>query len=149
LARFVGRALNGLPPVIFGDGSNGRDFTYVTEIARGILLAGYADKLVGERVNIAYGRMVTVRQVADTVLKVLGRNDLSVEAREARPGDVHQLHADTAKADRLLGYKAETSFEDGVRHYVDWIRARYPDPSVLIEAEVVNWTLPGQDRKPV
>jgi UDP-glucose 4-epimerase len=142
LARFVGRALNGLPPVVFGDGNNGRDFTYVTEVARGVLQAGEADRLVGDKVNIAYGRMVTVREVAETVLRTLGRNDLAVDLGPPRPGDVHQLHGDTTKAERMLGYKAGIAFEDGVRRYIDWVKAEYPDPAALAEREVVNWSLP-------
>lgn len=141
LPRFVGRALNGLPPIIFGDGTTGRDFTYVTEVAQGLLRAGMCDALVGERINIAFGRMVTVREVAAVVLSALGRNDLSVASLEARPGDVHQLHADTSKAERVLGYRAAIDFEEGVRRYIDWVRMTYPDPSVLVETAATNWTL--------
>jgi UDP-glucose 4-epimerase len=141
LPRFVGRVLNGQPPVIFGDGSTGRDFTYVTEVAQGILRAGMSDDLVGQKVNIAFGRMVTVREVAWTVLSALGRNDLRVASHEARPGDVHQLHAATDKAERLLGYRAAIGFEDGVQRYIDWVRATYPDPSVLLEQSTTNWAL--------
>ncbi len=65
--RFIIRVLNGFSPVIFGDGTHGRDFTYVTDVARGLALAGTSDRLLGRRVNIAYGRMITVREVAEAV----------------------------------------------------------------------------------
>lgn len=139
LPRFVARALNGLPPVIFGDGSNGRDFTYVEEIAAGILKAGMAEALVGEKINLAYGRMVTVREVATAALEALGRNDLSIVYEDARPGDVHQLHADTNKAATVLGFKPTIEFSAGVARYVDWVRARYPDPSALVTDKIRNW----------
>ena len=139
LPRFVGRILNGLPPVIFGDGSNGRDFTYVEEVAAGILAAGAAEGLVGEKLNLAYGRMVTVREVAAAALNALGRNDLSIEYHDERPGDVHQLHADTAKAKDVLGFKPAIDFSDGVARYVDWVRARYPDVSALGAGNIKNW----------
>jgi UDP-glucose 4-epimerase len=145
--RFVIRVLNGLPPVIFGDGSNGRDFTYVTEVARGISLAGAADQLVGRRVNIAYGRMITVRDVAETVMKVCGRNDLSATMSRPRPGDVKALAADTRRAAEMLGYRAEIEFTEGVRRYVGWFRSRYPDASALLEDEVENWHLPTVDTR--
>jgi UDP-glucose 4-epimerase len=142
IPRFVVRALNGRAPVIFGDGSNGRDFTYVTEVARGLALAGASDDSVGRRINIAYGRMVTIRQVAETVLKVCSRNDLSVELHRPRPGDVHVLAADTRRASSLLNYRAEISFEAGIERYVSWFRQTYPDPSALVEEQVENWKMP-------
>lgn len=141
LPRFVGRVLNGLPPIIFGDGSTGRDFTYVTEVAAGIKLCGELPTLVGQRVNIAFGRMVTVADLAQIVLDVLQRNDLSVLARDPRPGDVHQLHAGTEKAERLAGYRAEIAIEDGIGRYIEWVRAQYPDPSALLETSETNWTI--------
>jgi UDP-glucose 4-epimerase len=139
LPRFVGRVLNGLPPIVFGDGSNGRDFTYVEEVAAGILKAGAAEGVIGERINLAFGRMVTVREVAAATLKALGRNDLSIEYHEERPGDVHQLHADTAKAAKALGFRPAVDFPAGVARYLDWVRARYPDPSVLVGDKIRNW----------
>ena len=141
LPRFVGRVLNGLPPVVFGDGSTGRDFTYVTEVAAGIKRCGELDSLIGERVNIAFGRMVTVAELAEIVLDVLRRNDLNVHTLDARPGDVHQLHASTAKAEHLFGYRAEIAIEDGVRRYIEWVQAQFPDPSVLLETSEINWTM--------
>ena len=143
LPRFVGRVLNGLPPIVFGDSSNGRDFTYVTEIAAGIAAAGKSDSLVGDKINLAHGRMVTVVEVAKTVLKTLGRNDLAIEFSDPRPGDVHQLWADTAKAERRLGYKARIEFAEGVSKYVEWVRNRYPDPAALVDPNVKNWSILG------
>jgi len=147
IPRFVIRALNGLSPVVFGDGSNGRDFTYVTEIARGLMLAGLSSVQNERPINIAFGHMVTIREVAEAVLRVTGRNDLSVETHEGRPGDVHRLHADTRRAERLLGYRATIDFEDGLRRYIDWFRARHPDPSGLVEGQVENWTMPDAGEK--
>jgi UDP-glucose 4-epimerase len=142
IPRFLIRARNGLPPVIFGDGSHGRDFTYVTEVARGILLAGAASG-VSATVNIAFGRIITVREVAETVLGTVGRNDLSVVLHGARPGDVHRLHANNARAQKLLGYRPEIAFEDGVSRYAAWFAAKYPDPAALLEERVENWTMPA------
>jgi len=140
--RFVVRALNGLQPVIFGDGSNGRDFTYVTEVAQGLALAGGSDRLVGRRVNIAYGRMITIREVARVVMRACGRNEDGFELHCARPGDVHVLSADTRRAVEVLGYRAEIGFDEGLRRYVDWFRQRHPDPSILLEDKIENWVMP-------
>jgi UDP-glucose 4-epimerase len=143
VVRFMIRVLNGLPPVIFGDGSNGRDFTYVTDVARGLRLAGESDALVGQRANIAFGRMMTVREVAQAIMQACGRNDLNVQLSRPRPGDVGILRADTRRASEILGYRAETTFEDGIRRTLDWFRARHPDPAVLVESNIENWTVPA------
>jgi len=67
IPRFVIRALNGVPPVIFGSGSNDRDFTFVTETVRGIALAGEDEAALGRTVNIAFGTLVTVERIAQPV----------------------------------------------------------------------------------
>ena len=141
LPRFVGRVLNGRSPVIFGDGTNARDFTFVTEVARGIILAGMADAAIGQRVNIARGEPVTVSELANEVLSTLSRNDLTVEYFGGRPGDVVYLHADTGKAHRMLGYSAEIDLHQGVQRYIDWVRATFPDPAELLEDKIKNWIL--------
>jgi len=146
LPRFVIRVLNGLPPVIFGDGSNGRDFTYVTETARGLALAGACDALAGRAVNIAFGRMVTVREVADTVIRLCQRHDLAPALAAERPGDVHALHADTGLARDTLGFTAAIPFEEGVERYLGWFHRAHPDPSRLLEDKVENWDL-APDRR--
>jgi UDP-glucose 4-epimerase len=142
IPRFVIRVLNGLPPIIFGDGSNGRDFTYVTEIAAGIALAAECDALLGRVVNLAYGRMITISEVAETILRACGRIDVTPERDTPRPGDVIALQADTSRARELLGFSALIDFEQGLQKYLQWFRAQYPDPSQLLEDRAQNWELP-------
>jgi UDP-glucose 4-epimerase len=143
IPRFVIRVLNGLPPVIFGTGENGRDFTYVTETARGIALAASCDALVGRAVNIAYGKMVTVRQLAEAIARLCGRPGLPPSFIEPRPGDVRVLRADTRLARETLGFAAEVKFEEGLRRYINWFRVAHPDPAALLEDDIRNWRLPA------
>lgn len=143
IPRFAIRVLNGLPPVIFGDGGNGRDFTYVTEIAQGLMLAGFAPQAQGVPVNLAFGRMITIRDVAEVVAAMAGRDDLIPSLHAARPGDVHHLHADTQRAEQWLGYRPRIPFHEGIRLYLDWFKHRYPDPKVLLEEKVANWSMPA------
>ncbi len=142
IPRFLIRALSGHAPVIFGDGSNGRDFTYVTDIAAGLVMAGYSDRTIGRTVNIAFGKMITVAQIADAILRRVGRNDLSVAHAGERPGDVYQLNADTRLAEALMGYRASIGFDDGLDRTIAWFRQRFPDPAALMEERVENWTVP-------
>jgi len=142
IPRFVIRVLNGLPPIIFGDGSNGRDFTYVSETAHGLALAASCDALIGRVVNIAFGRMVTIRDLALAVARRCGREDIVPESIAPRPGDVIALHADTRLARDLLGFRAEIDIEEGLGRYIDWFRAHHNDPAALLEPNPQNWRLP-------
>jgi UDP-glucose 4-epimerase len=145
IPRFVIRVLNGLPPVIFGDGKNARDFTYVTDVARGLAMAAECDGLLGRVVNIACGRAITIEQVAQIVLRLCQRTDLKPLMLPARPGDVHFLHADTALAARVLGFRATISFEEGLERYLDWFNRTHSDPSELLEERILNWQMPSDE----
>jgi UDP-glucose 4-epimerase len=142
IPRFVIRVLNGLPPIIFGAGDNGRDFTYVTDTARGLALAAERGGLVGETVNIACGHMLTIKEVADTVTRLCQRQDLRPLHIDPRPGDVYRLRADTRLAETLLGYTADVDFDEGMNKYLAWFTQTYPDPSILLEDDPINWQMP-------
>lgn len=143
IPRFVIRVLNGLAPVIFGTGENGRDFTYVCESAAGIALAAECDALLGRVVNIAYGRMITIRSVAKAIARLCQRPDLDPICTEARPGDVAALQADTTLARKVLDFTARIDFEQGLELYLQWFRSRYPDPALLLEKDLRNWQMPA------
>lgn len=149
IPRFVIRVLNGWPPVIFGTGENGRDFTFVTETARGVALAANCDALIGRAVNIAYGEMVTVRQLAEAVARLCGRADISPLFIEPRPGDIGALRADTRLAREALGFAAKLGLDEGLRRYIDWFRTAHPDPSPLLEDDIRNWRLPADSGEPL
>ena len=142
IPRFVIRVMNGRAPVVFGDGSQGRDFTYVTDTADGLWRAHSNEALVGGTVNIGWGRMVSVREVAEEIIRQCGRNDIALEHAPDRPGDIQSLIAETSKATSVLGFAPRVSFGEGVGRYIDWFRQTYPDPSVLLEKDVRNWALP-------
>lgn len=142
IPRFVIRLLNGLPPIIFGTGEQGRDFTYVTETARGIAACASCDALLGRVVNLAYGRLVTIREVAQTLARVCGRPDLTPVHIDPRPGDVIRLHADTTLARTALNFRAAIDFEQGADQYVAWFRAHHNDVAALLESDPRNWALP-------
>lgn len=142
IPRFVIRTLNGRSPVIFGDGRQARDFTYVTDTADGLWRAGTSERMVGLTVNLGWGRPVSIRRVAETVIQECGRNDVSLELAAERPGDIHCLIADTDKARRTIGFAPVVEFAEGIRRYIAWFRAQYPDPADLLEQESGNWAMP-------
>ncbi len=140
IPKFVLRMLNGMPPVIFGNGEQTRDFTYVTDTARGIYAASACDELVGQAVNIARGEEVSIKQLARIVAKGLGQESPPPKHMNARPADVLRHFADTAKARDLAGFTAEIGLQHGVRLYCDWFRSQgYNLKALLAQDNVINW----------
>jgi UDP-glucose 4-epimerase len=144
IPRFVIRALNGEPPVIFGSAENGRDFTYVTETVRGIALAAESEAALGHVVNLAFGCMVTVERIAQIICALCGHPQLKPIYAEPRPGDVHALQADTRLARKLLGFSCGIDIADGLKRYVEWFRTQHPNPALLLEPEIRNWEMPDE-----
>ena len=140
IPKFIVRVMNGLPPIIFGDPTNARDFTYVSDTVRGILDAAACDALVGETLNIAYGRLRTVAEVAEIVLKAAGREDLKSVRERPRPGDVHRHYADTAKARRMIGWRPTITLEQGIPMLLDSLKRSGADfARMLKEEKTFNW----------
>lgn len=141
IPRFVLRVMNGLPPIIFGDGEQSRDFTNVRDTVRGLIAAAECDALVGDTVNIAFGREVTINEVARYIIRTLGQDDkLSPQYMEPRPGDVQRHHADITKAQKLLHFQPEIGIEEGIRQYIDWIKDQNWNLKCLQEQEIIqNW----------
>lgn len=138
IPRFVARVLGGTAPLIFGDGKQTRDFTFVEDTARGIIAAATSERSIGRAVNIARGREITITEVATAVARVLGRPELTAIYEPARPADVRRHLADTSLAQELLGYDAAVDFDEGLRRYVGWVR----EQGVEIGAEAAgrrNW----------
>lgn len=141
IPRFVVRVMNDLPPVIFGDGQQTRDFTEVRDVVRGIVSACECEDLIGETINIAVGREVSINEVAQTVLRLLGRDDeLTPIYMEPRPGDVRRHYAGISKARQFLNFRAQIGIEEGIRHYIDWVTEQNWDLKHLNkEAVIINW----------
>src|SRR5688572_21502308 len=93
IPKFMLRCLAGRPMIVFGDGSQSRDFTFVSDTAAGILLAGEHPQAVGETINIGTGADVTIADLARRVAIETGRPDAVIEYDEPRPGDVYRLVA--------------------------------------------------------
>ena len=142
IPKFLLRCLASKPMVIFGDGTQTRDFTYVSDSARGIILAGTAKAAVGRTMNLGSGSELTVNDLARTVAEITGRPDAAIVHDAPRPGDVLRLYADMSQARSLLGYEPRIPLADGLRQLLSWYRAQNVSPEVLLRDEVVrNWDL--------
>ena len=123
IPRFILQLEAGRAPVIYGDGSQTRDFTYVDDTTAGILSAAECDALVGDVVNVALGSEASVAHIAKVLAALVGREDL-VGLREApRPGDVDRHCADISKARRLLDFEPTMSLEAGLERTLAWFRS--------------------------
>jgi UDP-glucose 4-epimerase len=140
IPKFLLRCMADRPMVIFGDGTQTRDFTFVSDAARGILLAGFADDAVGKTINIGSGREIEINQLAREVAMVVGKPNAPVIHDAPRPGDVLRLYADASKAKELLGWEPQVSVREGLLKLKEWYATLGQTPAVLLEQEVVrNW----------
>jgi dTDP-L-rhamnose 4-epimerase len=123
IAIFCTRLLNNLPPVLYEDGEQTRDFSFVEDIARANLLAVETDNLDGFPVNVGSGRGVTIREIARQISGAL-KIDIPLETNgEFRPGEMRHLTSDTTRI-RAAGYEPRVDLAEGITRYLDWIRAQ-------------------------
>jgi dTDP-L-rhamnose 4-epimerase len=134
IAIFCTRLLNDLPPVLYEDGEQTRDFSFVEDIARANLLVAETDKLDGVAVNVGSGEGTPIRKVAEILSQLLHIN-IKPEARsEFRPGEMRHLTSDT-KLIRAVGYTPRVDLEQGIQRYIDWIRTQSDIRDYFSEAE--------------
>lgn len=140
IPKFLLRGMAGLPMIIFGDGQQTRDFTHVTDTARGIILAGTSEKAIGETINLGYGREITINELASEVRSLLSKPNAPIEFIEPRPGDVLRLYADSSKAKSLLDYEPHFTLKMGLDNLKKWYEELNVDPAELLKNERVrNW----------
>lgn len=117
--KFVRAVLNGEAIIIYGDGTQTRDFTYIDDIVEANVLAAKSE-ILGEVFNIGGGNRISVNDLIGAIEKVTGKSAIIEQAREQK-GDVRDTWADTQKAEELLGWHARTGIAAGLEHYVKWI----------------------------
>jgi dTDP-glucose 4,6-dehydratase len=122
--RFITQALRDEPLTVHGDGHASRDWLYVFDDAEaiGAAIAAPIDAVAGEVVNVATGVDISVGDIADAVLETLGKPRDLKRFLDERPGQVDRHIGSTEKAERLLGWRARTSFEEGLERTVTWYR---------------------------
>ena len=136
IAIFCTRLLNDLPPILYEDGEQTRDFSFVEDIARANLIAAESDKLDGLPVNVGSGMGVPIRSIAEQVSEALGIK-IAPEARgEFRPGEMRHLTSDTARI-RAIGYEPQVDLAAGIGRYLDWIRQQADVRDYFSAAETI------------
>ena len=121
---FITALLEGRQPVIYGDGEQTRDFTFIKNVVHGNLLAAEAkaEDVAGKTFNVANGKSVSLNQMLAELNQLLG-TDVEPAFEDSRVGDVRDSLADISKARRYLGYEPIVSFEDGLRQSIDFYKS--------------------------
>lgn len=124
LSRFITRMLSGSSPIIFGDGEQSRDFTYVSNVVHGNLLACHAKGVAGRVYNLACGARITLNEVVSCLNKIL-ETELLPTHNPPRVGDIRHSLADVTLALRDLNYRPQVDFETGLGMTVEWYRKNF------------------------
>jgi UDP-glucose 4-epimerase len=121
---FINNALAGRSPVIYGDGEQSRDFTFVRDVVEANILA--AESPVTGVFNIGSGARITINHLAQLVIRLAGNNTIKPVYQDARPGDILHSLADITRA-RTFGYRPKYSLEEGLREVINHLRAEKGD----------------------
>ncbi len=132
ITNFTSRCLNGHPPVIYGDGQQTRDFTYIDDIVDANLSLLETDAADGEVMNIGSTGTITIEALAEHVIDQTGA-DVGIEYTEPKEADARHTHAEVSKANELIDYEPSTEIRDGVGQFVEWYRENreWYEPLVL------------------
>lgn len=128
ISRFISSLLRGEQTVIFGDGEQSRDFTFISNVVDANMLAAESPDAIGEVMNVANGKQISLNELLEVLKRLTGRTDEKPEYHEARVGDVKHSLADISLARRLLKYEPRIELEEGLRQTIAWFESsRYAE----------------------
>jgi nucleoside-diphosphate-sugar epimerase len=122
LSRFATAFLEDTPPVVYGDGEQSRDFTYVDNAVQANLLASEAPNVSGKVFNVGTGSRYTLNRTLELLRGYSGKN-LQAQYDPPREGDIRDSQADITQAREFLGYEPQVSFEEGLQRTFDWYKS--------------------------
>ena len=120
ISRFIDALMTGDEPVIFGDGEQSRDFTYIANVVNANIMAAQAVTGMGETMNVANGDRITLNELLNVLRSITGRSDVVPRYEAPRKGDVKHSQADNRRAVECLDYKELVGLEDGLKKTIDW-----------------------------
>ena len=120
ISRFIDALMKGSKPVIYGDGDQTRDFTFIENVVTANLRASQTTSGIGEVMNVANGDKVSLLELLETLKRITGKEDVSPEHLPERRGDVKHSQADNRRAIEWLGYEKIVGLEEGLRRTIDW-----------------------------
>lgn len=121
---FTRKLINGESPIIYGDGDQLRSFTFVKDVVRANMLCAQEEKAIGEVYIVASGLKITIKELAEKIIKIFGRNDLAPIYKDWRDGDIKIFDIDNSKI-KSLGIEFKHSFDMGLSETINWMRDFY------------------------
>ncbi|SEQ91476.1 dTDP-L-rhamnose 4-epimerase [Faunimonas pinastri] len=136
LAIFGSRLLNNRPPMVFEDGQQRRDFVHVRDVARACRLALEAPEANGHVINVGSGQSRSIMEIAQALADATGKTELTPHVTgKYRAGDIRHCFADISLAEKLLGFKPQVRFEDGIAELAEWLSGQIAVDSVEAATE--------------
>jgi nucleoside-diphosphate-sugar epimerase len=120
VSRFISALLGNEKPIIFGDGEQSRDFTYIDNVVHANLSAAVTTKGIGQVMNIANGERVTLNQLLAEIKGLTGRDEVQADYQDTRVGDVRHSLADISRAKEFLHFKPQVGLREGLQHTIEW-----------------------------
>ena len=120
VSRFISALLGNERPVIFGDGEQSRDFTFIDNVVQANLSAATTTKGIGQVMNIANGQRVTLNQLLAEIKDLTGKREVQADYQESRVGDVRHSLADISRAIEFLNFKPQVGLREGLKQTIDW-----------------------------
>lgn len=134
---FMNRVLQGLPPLIYGDGKQTRAFSYIGDVAPYIAKAPFIEEATNQIINLGSGKMYTLNELSQVVIESM-EADISAQHTPARY-EVKHAYCTTDKSEKILGFKEKTSLGEGIKKMADWVKMKGPmDPTIWSDYELTK-----------
>ncbi len=141
IPRTIVRAMCSKPALVFGDGTQTRDFTHVSDTAAGLLALATCDEAVGETVNLGSGSETSINDLVELIRRSVGGDVPAAVHAKDRPGDVRRLLVDDTLMRKLTSFEPRVAFADGIEELVAWFAQRPESPEAMLAMiEDRNWT---------
>ena len=123
ISRFIDSLMKGQTPIIYGDGEQTRDFTYISNVVDANIKASQTPDGIGEVINTANGEKVSLNELLEVLKTITGQTGLDADYLEGRAGDVKHSQADNSLAKEWLGYQKLVGLEEGLKKTIEWWKA--------------------------
>ena len=120
ISKFIDSLMSGRRPVIYGNGEQSRDFTYIDNVVQANISAASTSLGLGQVMNVANGERVTLNELLDVLKGITNAGPVEADYRDARKGDVKHSQADNTRAVEWLGYNKKIGLEEGLRRTIEW-----------------------------
>ncbi|MGI8639004.1 MAG: SDR family oxidoreductase [Pyrinomonadaceae bacterium] len=120
ISRFIDALMSEQIPIIFGDGEQSRDFTFIANVVDANIKAAQTSQGIGEIINAANGERISLNELLEVLKKITGKENVKADYQPDRQGDVKHSQADNTRAKEWLGYEKLVGLEEGLQKTIDW-----------------------------